>query len=31
VNQIAEQGKSPELVAKVSAFVKLLADAVKAV
>ena len=31
VNQIAEQGKSPELVAKVGAFVKLLGDAVKAV
>jgi tryptophan synthase, alpha subunit len=31
VNQIAEHGKSPELVAKVSAFVKSLADAVKAV
>ena len=30
VNQIAENGKSPELVAKVSAFVKSLADAVKA-
>jgi tryptophan synthase alpha chain len=29
VNQIAENGKSPELVAKVSAFVKSLADAVK--
>jgi len=29
VNQIAEHGKSPELVAKVGAFVKLLADAVK--
>ena len=29
VNQIAEQGKSPELVAKVSMFVKSLADAVK--
>lgn len=29
VNQIAEHGKSPELVAKVSAFVKALADAVK--
>src|SRR5271163_1604012 len=29
VNQIAEHGKSPELVAKVSAFVKSLADAVK--
>ncbi len=31
VNQIAEHGKSPELVAKVGAFVKSLADAVKAV
>jgi tryptophan synthase alpha chain len=30
VNQIAEHGKSPELVAKVGAFVKSLADAVKA-
>ena len=30
VNQIAEHGQSPELVAKVSAFVKTLADAVKA-
>ena len=30
VNQIAENGKSPELVAKVGAFVKSLADAVKA-
>ena len=29
VNQIAQHGKSPELVAKVSAFVKNLADAVK--
>ena len=29
VNQIAEHGKSPELVAKVAAFVKLLGDAVK--
>src|SRR5215468_4145530 len=29
VNQIAEQGKSPELVKKVSAFVKSLGDAVK--
>jgi len=29
VNQIAEFGKSPELVAKVGAFVKSLADAVK--
>jgi len=29
VNQIAEHGKSPELVARVSAFVKSLADAVK--
>src|ERR1039457_3619294 len=29
VNQIAEHGQSPELVAKVSAFVKSLADAVK--
>jgi tryptophan synthase alpha chain len=31
VNQIAEHGKSPELVANVGAFVKLLGDAVKAV
>ena len=31
VNQIAEYGKAPELVAKVSAFVKSLAAAVKAV
>jgi tryptophan synthase alpha chain len=31
VNQIAEHGKSPELMAKVGAFVKLLADAVKSV
>ncbi len=31
VNQIAEHGKSPELVAKVSAFVKALADAVKSI
>lgn len=31
VNQIAEHGRSPELVAKVGAFVKLLGDAVKAV
>lgn len=31
VNQIALHGKSPELVAKVSAFVKSLADAVKSV
>ncbi|HXI71102.1 MAG TPA: tryptophan synthase subunit alpha [Verrucomicrobiae bacterium] len=31
VNQIAEHGRSPELVAKVGAFVKSLADAVKAV
>ena len=29
VNQIAEHGRSPELVAKVGAFVKSLADAVK--
>lgn len=29
VNQIAEHGRSPELVAKVTAFVKSLADAVK--
>jgi tryptophan synthase alpha chain len=29
VNQIAEHGKSPELIAQVSAFVKSLADAVK--
>jgi tryptophan synthase alpha chain len=31
VNQIAEHGKSPEMVAKVSAFVKSLADAVKTI
>lgn len=31
VNQIAEHGKSPELVARVSAFVKSLADAVKSI
>jgi tryptophan synthase alpha chain len=31
VNQIAEHGKSPELVAKVGAFVKSLGDAVKTV
>ena len=31
VNQIAENGKSPELVAKVGAFVKSLADAVKSI
>jgi tryptophan synthase alpha chain len=31
VNQIAENGKSPELVAKVSAFVKALGDAVKTI
>ncbi|HEY4415825.1 MAG TPA: tryptophan synthase subunit alpha [Verrucomicrobiae bacterium] len=31
VNQIAENGKSPELVAKVGAFVKSLADAVKTI
>jgi len=31
VNQIAEHGKSPMLVAKVSAFVKSLADAVKSI
>jgi tryptophan synthase alpha chain len=31
VNQIAENGKSPELVAKVGAFVKTLADAVKTI
>ena len=31
VNQIAEHGKSPELVAKVGAFVKTLADAVKTI
>lgn len=31
VNQIAEHGRSPELVARVSAFVKSLADAVKSV
>ena len=31
VNQIAEHGKSPELVARVSAFVKSLGDAVKAI
>ena len=29
MNQIAEVGKSPELVTKVAAFVKLLADTVK--
>ena len=29
VNQIAELGKSPQLVAKVGAFMKLLADAGK--
>ncbi|HZI31483.1 MAG TPA: tryptophan synthase subunit alpha, partial [Candidatus Binatia bacterium] len=29
VNQVAEHGKSPELVAKVGAFVKSLGDAVK--
>jgi len=29
VNQIAANGKSPDLVAKVGAFVKTLADAVK--
>ena len=31
VNQIAEHGKSPELIATVSAFVKSLAEAVKAI
>lgn len=31
VNQIAQHGKSPELVAKVSGFVKSLADAVKSI
>jgi tryptophan synthase alpha chain len=31
VNQIAEHGKSPELVAKVTAFVKTLADGVKSI
>ena len=31
VNQIAENGKSPELVAKVGAFVKSLSDAVKSI
>ena len=31
VNQVAEHGKSPELVAKVGAFVKSLADAVKSI
>jgi tryptophan synthase alpha chain len=31
VNQIAENGKSPELVAKVGAFAKSLADAVKSI
>jgi tryptophan synthase alpha chain len=31
VNQIAEHGKSPELVAKTSAFVKSLAEAVKSI
>ena len=31
VNQIAEHGKSPELVVKVGAFVKSLADAVKSI
>jgi hypothetical protein len=31
VNQIAEHGKSPELVARVCAFVKSLGDAVKSV
>lgn len=31
VNQIAEHGKSPELVAKVGAFVKSLADAVRSI
>jgi len=31
VNQIAEHGQSPELVAKVSAFVKSLAGAVKSI
>ena len=29
VNQIAQHGKSPELVSKVSAFVKSLGDAIK--
>jgi tryptophan synthase alpha subunit len=29
VNQIAEHGKSPELIPRVTAFVKSLADAVK--
>src|SRR4030095_14789130 len=31
VNQIAQHGNSPELVAKVGAFVKTLADAVKSI
>ena len=31
VNQIAEHGQSPELVAKAGAFVKSLADAVKTI
>lgn len=31
VNQIAEHGKSPELVAKVGAFVQSLGDAVKSI
>lgn len=31
VNQVAQHGKSPELVAKVSAFVKSLAEAVKSI
>jgi tryptophan synthase alpha chain len=31
VNQIAENGKSPDLVAKVGAFVKSLSDAVKSI
>jgi hypothetical protein len=31
LNQIAANGKSPELVAKVGAFVKSLADAVKTI
>jgi tryptophan synthase alpha chain len=31
VNQIAENGKSPKLVAKVGAFVKSLGDAVKTI
>jgi len=31
VNQIAEHGKSPELVSKLAAFVKSLADAVKSI